>query len=180
MHGAVGNAPGKRGIVGFPNPTNEVASRLVAGMVVLMCAATIVTREAWLLIPIVYGFWARLIGGPKLSPASAIASKVLAPRFFAPKLVAGPPKRFAQGIGAAISSVAVACWFVPGIRVVTWWALGILGFAAFLEAAGGFCLGCKAFALLIKIGVVPEEVCADCADISRRFPKSEGGGSLQR
>ena len=170
--------PSRQPIFGFPNPTNEVASRIVAGVVVLMCAAAIATRQGWLLIPIAYGFWARLLAGPKLSPASAIASKLLAPRLAAPKLVPGPPKRFAQGIGAALSSVAAIFWLIPGGHWVTWLALGMLAAAALLEAVAGFCLGCKMFGVLMRIGLVPEEVCAECADITLRLGRSGEGRSL--
>ena len=43
--------------------------------------------------------------------------------------------------------------------------LGLLAAAAFLESAFGLCLGCKAFAVLMRAGVVPEEVCERCNDI---------------
>jgi hypothetical protein len=41
--------------------------------------------------------------------------------------------------------------------------------AAALESIFGYCLGCKAFALLIRAGVVPDSVCEECADISSRL-----------
>jgi hypothetical protein len=41
--------------------------------------------------------------------------------------------------------------------------------AAGLESIFGYCLGCKAFALLMRIGLIPEGVCLECADISRRL-----------
>ena len=47
--------------------------------------------------------------------------------------------------------------------------LGLAG-AAFLEAAAGFCLGCRIFALLMKAGVVPDSVCEECNDLSLRIP----------
>ncbi len=37
-----------------------------------------------------------------------------------------------------------------------------------LEAAFGLCVGCRLFAVLMRLGLVPEEVCLDCADITRR------------
>jgi hypothetical protein len=40
--------------------------------------------------------------------------------------------------------------------------------AATLESVFGLCLGCKAFALLMRVGVIPESVCLECADISSR------------
>ena len=43
--------------------------------------------------------------------------------------------------------------------------LGLLASAAFLESAFGLCLGCKVFAVLMRAGVVPEEVCERCNDI---------------
>ena len=39
---------------------------------------------------------------------------------------------------------------------------------ALLESVVGFCAGCFVFAQLMKVGLVPEETCAACADISLR------------
>ena len=33
----------------------------------------------------------------------------------------------------------------------------------------GYCLGCKMFALLMRVGVIPASVCAECADVGRRL-----------
>ena len=38
--------------------------------------------------------------------------------------------------------------------------------AAGLESIFGYCVGCKIFGLLMRVGVVPETVCLECADIS--------------
>ena len=47
--------------------------------------------------------------------------------------------------------------------------------AAFLEAAFALCLGCKAFALLMRAGVIPARICEECDDIwSRRDPVAAG------
>ena len=48
--------------------------------------------------------------------------------------------------------------------------IAMLAGAAFLEAAFGFCLGCRIFAGLIKAGVVPDSVCEECNDLSLRIP----------
>jgi hypothetical protein len=37
-----------------------------------------------------------------------------------------------------------------------------------LEAVLGLCVGCQVFSLLMRLGVIPESVCVECADISRR------------
>ena len=48
--------------------------------------------------------------------------------------------------------------------------IAMLAGAAFLEAAFGFCLGCKIFAVLIRAGIVSETVCEECNDLSLRIP----------
>ncbi|MFZ0666645.1 MAG: DUF4395 domain-containing protein [Acidimicrobiales bacterium] len=155
----------------FPNPVNEKAARVVALGVVLMCVAAIAFREQWLLIPIAYGFWARVLTGPKLSPLGQIATRIVAPRLGEPKLAAGPPKRFAQAMGVAFSTTAVILWFGFGEGAATWVVLGMLAAAAFLEGALAYCMGCRIFALLMKRGVIPADVCEACADISLRHPE---------
>lgn len=152
----------------FPNPVNEVAARVVAGGVVLLCAATLAWGQGWLLVPLCYGFWARVLTGPRLSPLGQLATRVVAPRLGPPKAVAGPPKRFAQAIGVVFSSTALVLWFGAGQHTAALAVTGLLLVAAFLESALGLCLGCKVFALLMKAGVVPDEVCAACADVTLR------------
>jgi hypothetical protein len=159
-----------RSVFSFPNPVNEVAARVVAGAVVLLSAATIGFREPWLLVPLTYGFWARVLTGPSASPLGQLATRVIAPRLAAPRLVAGPPKRFAQGMGAVFSSASLILWFGFGAQTAALVLVGLLGVAAGAEAALGLCLGCRVFAGLMRMGLVPEEVCAACADISLRHP----------
>ena len=57
-----------------------------------------------------------------------------------------------------------------GFDTAAYLFVALLTCAAFLEAAFGLCLGCKTFALLMRIGWIPESVCLDCADITRRHP----------
>jgi hypothetical protein len=153
-------------VFAFPDPVNEVAARLVATGVVLMAVATLVFRLEWMLWVLAYGFVARVATGPTLSPLGQLVTRVLVPRLpFAEKPVAGPPKRFAQGIGAAftVSAVVLAAAFdqVAAAYVL----IGVLTIAAGLEAFVGFCLGCRVFALLMKVGIVPDTVCERCTDI---------------
>jgi hypothetical protein len=55
------------GILGFPDPVNEVAGRVVAAGVVLLGLVTIVLDQPWLTVLIAYGFVARVVTGPTLS-----------------------------------------------------------------------------------------------------------------
>ena len=44
----------------------------------------------------------------------------------------------------------------------------VLAAAASLEAFAGLCLGCEIFRLLMRTGLVPQDVCLECADIWAR------------
>jgi Domain of unknown function (DUF4395) len=153
----------------FPNPVNEKAARVVAGVVLVGVLLVLITGAYWLLIPLAYGFWARVLTGPTLSPLGWTAQNVIAPRLGAKKPVPGPPKRFAQGMGAAMSTLALVFWLVVGSHTATDVVLGLFVVAAGLESIFAVCLGCQVFALLMRIGLVPESVCLECADISRRL-----------
>lgn len=156
----------------FPNPVNDYAARTVATGVVLMCVAAMALRQPWILVPLAFGFWARVLSGPRFSPLGQLATRVVAPRLpWGPKLVPGPPKRFAQAIGVVFSTTALVLWFGFGLGAATWVVVAMLTAAAFLEAAFGLCLGCKGFALLMKAGVIPESVCVECTDLSKRYPE---------
>jgi hypothetical protein len=154
--------------IGFPNPVNEKAARVVAGGVVLMALAAIVFRLEWLLIVIALGFLARVLTGPKLSPLGQLATKVVAPRLGEPKYVPGPPKRFAQAMGVTMSLAGVVLYFVLDAHTAAWIVTGVLTGAATLESVFALCLGCQVFAVLMRIGLIPEETCEACANIWAR------------
>jgi hypothetical protein len=152
----------------FPHPVNEKAARVVAGVVFATTIVILATGAYWLLIPMAYGFWARALTGPTLSPLGWTAQNVVAPRLGAKKPVPGPPKRFAQGMGAAFSTAALVFGLVLGLHRVAEGPLILLAVAAGLESIFAFCLGCKVFGLLIGAGLVPERVCAECGDVTVR------------
>jgi Domain of unknown function (DUF4395) len=161
----------------FPDPVNDYAARTVAAGVVLMCALVLVLGQSWVLVPLCFGFWARVLTGPTLSPLGRLATAVVAPRLSAaPRPVPGPPKRFAQGIGVAFSTTAVVLWFGFGLATASDVVVGLLALAALLESAAGVCLGCLAFSRLMRLGVIPEAACEACADLSRRRPATVGAG----
>ena len=156
-------------MIGFPRTINEKAARTVAGVVAVTGLVALLVPAHWLVIPLAYGFWARVLTGPRLSPLAALASRVIAPRLGEPREVPGPPKRFAQGMGAAITTAAVVA-LLAGAGTVVSVLLVLLVAAATLESAFGYCAGCQVFALLMRAGLIPEDVCAECADIWARRP----------
>jgi hypothetical protein len=161
------------GLFSFPNPVNEVSARLVAAGVVLMCVATIALDQPWIIVVLAYGFLARVLTGPTLSPLGQLVTRVLTPRIpFPAKDTPGPPKRFAQGIGATLSVGALILQLGFGATGAAYVLVGMIAIAATLESVFGYCLGCKVFALLMRVGVIPESVCEECGDIWSRAAKT--------
>jgi hypothetical protein len=111
---------------------------------------------------------ARLAAGPRFSPLGLLVTKVVTRLPVEPRLVPGPPKRFAQGIGAALSVSALVSWAVFDNTTVALVLVAAITIAATLESVFAYCLGCKAFALLMRVGVIPPEVCEACNDLSLR------------
>jgi Domain of unknown function (DUF4395) len=163
--------PSTRELFSFPNPVNEVSARLVAGGVIAMTVVAIAADQPWLLAVIAYGFVARVLTGPSLSPLGQLVTRVITPRLHtAPRPVPGPPKRFAQAMGVVFSVTAAVLALGFGLRGAAYAVMGGLLVAASLEAFLGYCLGCRIFALLMRTGVIPESVCEECNDIWGRPP----------
>ncbi len=156
----------------FPNPVNETSARIVAGGVVVMGSLFAATGSGWILAVLTYGFLARVLTGPTLSPLGRLSTQVITP-LLPPlmksehRLVPGPPKRFAQGIGATFCIVASAL-LLSGAQTPARCVIAALVGAAFLESALGICLGCIVFGWLMKAGLIPEEVCEECNNFSLR------------
>ena len=153
----------------FPNPVNETSARLVASGAVAQGVAFLAVRQWWVLVPLAYGFLARVLSGPRFSPLGQFVTRVVTPRLGVEhRFVPGPPKRFAQGVGLAFSGGALVAWGL-GAPVMSYVLVAGLVVAASLEAVFAFCLGCVVFNRLMRIGLIPEDVCLECADISGRL-----------
>jgi len=137
-----------------------------------MGTAYSVTGAAWLLVPLVYGFLARVSTGPAFSPLALLATKVLTPRIKTDhRMVAGPPKRFAQFVGLVFTSTAAVLWlldFGVASRVVA----AALVAAAVLESVFAICLGCIMFSWMMRLGVIPQRVCEECNNLQLRASTS--------
>ncbi len=154
-----------RALFSFPDPVNEKAARTVAAVVTVIGAVILSTGWLWLLVPLAYGFVARALTGPTLSPLGSLAMKVVGPRLGRPKPTAGPPKRFAQSIGAVLATVAAVTGLLAGWTTVALVLTAILAAFALLESAAGFCAGCFMYGQLMRVGLIPEAACRECADI---------------
>ena len=152
-----------KSVFSFPNPVNEVAARMVAGMVVPLSLAIILTDQSWLMFVLAYGFLARVATGPTLSPMGLLATRVLVPLLGnRQRPVPGPPKRFAQSVGLVFSTAALVAFFAVGSAAAAKSVVAVLALFAALEAGAGFCAGCFVFNHLMRWGLIPESVCREC------------------
>ena len=156
------------GVLSFPRTVNEKAARTVAAAVFAVGVVILLTGAHWLLAVLCAGFVLRVLAGPSLSPLALLATRVVAPRLGEPKEVPGPPKRFAQAMGAAMTGAGAILALGFGAEGAATALTAMLVGAAALEAFVGYCVGCRVFALLMRLGLVPEDVCAECADIHAR------------
>jgi hypothetical protein len=162
-----------RALVHFPDPVNETSARLVASGVVVQAVVFLAVREWWVLVPLTYGFLARVATGPTLSPLGQFVTRVATPAVetlargrrpeFHSRQVPGRPKRFAQAIGLAFTVAASSAWAL-GAESAAVVLIAMLAVAATLEAAFAICLGCIAYSAIWG--------CADCDDISDRLRRA--------
>ncbi|MGO1949763.1 MAG: DUF4395 domain-containing protein [Mycobacteriaceae bacterium] len=153
----------------FPPVVNDRAARTTAMLVVALSVLTLVF--SWtgfkgvavvLNVLLFGGFVLRVLAGPRFDPFGQLSVRWLAGRVFGdPVMTAGPPKRFAQGIGVAFSGVSLVLR-ASGLGVAADVVLVLLVVAASLEGFAGICLGCRIFSWLQRVGVVSQDVRADC------------------
>lgn len=164
-------------LLSFPNPVNEKAARVVAAGVATLAILVLATGWQWLIAVMATGFLARVLTGPRLSPLGQLATRVVAPRLGPPKLVPGPPKRFAQSIGLAFTATAAVAALAFGAGLLATVLISVLLVFALLESVVGFCAGCFVFGWLMRLGLVPEETCEACNDISLRYRETVRAGA---
>ncbi len=129
----------------------------------------VITGSGWVLIPLVYGFAARVLTGPTLSPLGQLVTRVITPRLPGEhRIVPGAPKRFAQSIGLAFSTTTAALFLAGFTGAAKLVALALVG-AATLEATAAICLGCIIYNRLWG--------CEDCNDITERLNRATASAS---
>jgi hypothetical protein len=153
-----------RSVFSFPNPVNETSARLVAGGVAVLAVVAVAFQQGWLLPVLAYGFLARALTGPTLSPLGRLATEIVTPRLpVAHRYVPGPPKRFAQAVGAAFTVAASLAWYAAGSHLAGSVLLAVIAVFASFEAGLGLCVGCKVFFAGMRLGLVPPQICEECS-----------------
>jgi hypothetical protein len=119
--------------------------RFGAVITTIVLAVVLVTGSAWLLGAQLLVFAIGALAGLRYAPYGVVYRRLIRPRIGPPaRTEAEAPPRFSQGVGMVFAAGGVAGYAlgapVAGI-VFTAFAL----FAAFLNAAFDFCLGCQVY-----------------------------------
>ncbi|GAA3693281.1 DUF4395 domain-containing protein [Terrabacter ginsenosidimutans] len=159
----------------FPAVVDDVTVRLIAAVVLVVGVIALATSQWWLYAVLAVDFTLRAALGPSASPVARLVQRWIRPAVSAPKRpTAGPPKRFAATIGAALTVAATALWVLSLVTGSSGAVVGVVLIGVVmvvfpaLESVFGICVGCILFSGLMRLGVIPEEVCLECADITKR------------
>ena len=166
----------------FPVVVDDVTVRLIAAVVLALGVTALAAQQWWLYAVLAVDFGLRAGLGPKASPLARLVGRFVRPHVaVSPQPTPGAPKRFAASIGAVLTTVATLLWLLSVATgstglVVAVAAIGVVMviFPA-LESIAGICVGCQLFAGLMRLGVIPDEVCLECSDITRRQQARSAG-----
>ncbi|KRC58336.1 hypothetical protein ASE14_17130 [Agromyces sp. Root81] len=109
----------------------------------------------WLLVAATLLFAWGAFAGVRRHPYGLLFAKLVRPRLAAPAELEDPrPPTFAQGVGFAVGLAGVLLSLL-GVEYAVPIAAAIAFFAAFLNAAFDYCLGCQIYLLLARARIVP-------------------------
>ena len=152
----------------FPNIVDDISVRLIAAVVLVLAVGALAFHQWWLYAVLALDFTLRAGWGPSASPVARLVQSVIRPRVSQPpRYTAGPPKRFAAAIGAVLTLAATVLWLAGTVVPVVAIGVVMVVFPA-LESLAGICVGCIVFGWLMRLGVIPESVCLECANITPR------------
>ncbi|MHC3993451.1 DUF4395 domain-containing protein [Thiomicrolovo sp. ZZH C-3] len=129
---------------------DENLVRLQALLVVMAAAAFVWSGSFWLLALLVYDFAVRVLGAPKGSLFFLTSRAIIDRLPVSAKPVDAGPKKFAAKIGLlfVITALLLALGGYPAAAA---WLMAVMGLFALLEAACGFCVGCKFYTLCLPL-----------------------------
>jgi hypothetical protein len=156
----------------YPDPVNEADTRTHA-----LCSWILVVVNLFLMYQlnnyylsfyIIYGFLVRVLCGPKLDLQAYIVILLLRPfladvlkifhhRYITPTR----PKRFAQFVGLLFSTAGTIAEVFEQrlISTIIW---GMLGFFSLLLCLFDFCAACFMYSMMVKYGIIQDELCKEC------------------
>jgi hypothetical protein len=130
-----------------PEVIDDRATRIGAGLVIVLVLASLGLGRAWLPLLLAVDFGLRSRGWNRWSPVAQAAQALRALVGLQPQPTNAGPKRFAALVGAAFTlGIALALHFqqTGSARALA----AVLISCAALEACLGLCVGCKVYSLL--------------------------------
>lgn len=152
---------GREGVVASQGVTKRQqidprGPRFAAGITTVVLAVVLITGWWPLLAAQGVVFAIGAFAGLKFSPYGLLYRALIQPRLGPPKEREDEaPPRFAQGVGFAFAVVGVV-GYASGATVLGIVATAAALFAAFLNVAFDFCLGCEAYLLITRLFRTPE------------------------
>jgi len=119
--------------------------RFAALITTVVLAVVLITGSVWVLAAQALVFAAGAVFGLRYSPYGLLYRRLVRPRLGPPREVEPEaPPRFAQAVGLVFAVTGVA-GYAAGVTWLGAAATAAALLAAFLNAAFGFCLGCKIY-----------------------------------
>lgn len=164
----------------FPDPINEAESRLHNICSMLLCIICIIFDRIFLFpylyIMLIYGFFIRILCGPKLDPQALFVLFILRPIFsdkfkiIKTKFVPSPPKRFSQFIGLCLCTICIILRYIylftnykNDIILYLEYSIWILFLiASFVAGVFNYCFGCQIFNFLMFLNLLSNDICKKC------------------
>ncbi len=113
-----------------------------------------VLDPAFLLLLVIALLFLWGVAWPRTAPWGAVFRRFVRGRLSAPADLEDPrPPRFAQGVGLFVVTIGLVL-HLTGVPWALPIAAGAAFIAAFLNAAFGFCLGCRLYLLLQRAGLI--------------------------
>jgi len=149
MSDSLSRASGPQVDVRGPRFAAWITTAVLVAVLVVSAFSTIIAGVLLAAQALVFALGAAL--GPRRSPYGALFAGVVALRLSAPASTEPvPPLRFAQLVGFVFAAVGTVA-FLLGAGVLGTVATGFALFAALLNAAFGFCLGCQIYPLVARL-----------------------------
>ena len=119
--------------------------RFGAVITTIVLGVVLITGSAWLLAAQMLVFATGAVAGLRYAPYGIVYRRLVRPRLGPPaRTEAEAPPRFSQGVGMVFAAGGVLGYALGASAVgITFTAFAL--FAAFLNAAFDFCLGCQAY-----------------------------------
>jgi hypothetical protein len=145
------------GAVPFDRSVLKVGQVILMTGLVIGYVVSLFRPLAWIALPVLAVMMLHGAAGPAQSLPRQLYLKVLKPRgLVRPRVqVEDPaPHRFAQLVGGVFLAAA-SVLAIPGFYVAAWTLGWIVVALAFLNFAFDICVGCIAYAQLVRVGVLP-------------------------